>query len=129
MENDMSHRLNLFQLGEFISHSGNTLEWKIECDSLTDEDWNCLAKIISQRTRFGSVYGIPSGGTKLALALEKYITPGHPLRLVVDDVYTTGKSMKEVMEGNDLGFVVFARNRIPFDPQHYIRAIFTMDII
>ncbi len=125
----MSDKTNLFQLGEFLSHSGNILEWKIECDALTNEDWDCLAKIIHQRTRFGSVYGIPTGGIKLALALEKYITPGVPLRLVVDDVYTTGKSMKEVMTGDDLGFVVFARNQIPFHPQHYIRAIFTMDMI
>ena len=121
--------MNLFQLGKFTSHAGNELDWKIECDALTDDDWECLAKMISEKTEFGSVYGIPRGGTKLAQALEKYITPGHPLRLVVDDVYTTGKSMKDVMVGDDLGFVVFARNRIPFDPQHYIRAIFTMDII
>jgi len=33
------------------------------------------------------------------------------------------------MEDNDLGFVVFARNRIPFNPQHYIRALFTMDVL
>ena len=121
--------MNLFQLGKFTSHAGNELNWKIECDALTDEDWDCLARIINERTRFGSVYGIPRGGTKLALALEKYITPGHPLRLVVDDVYTTGKSMREIMEGNDLGFVVFARNRIQFDAQYYIRALFTMDIL
>lgn len=121
--------MTLFQLGNFISHAGNELEWKIECDALTDEDWDCLAKMISQRTRFGSVYGIPRGGIKLAKALEKYITPNHPLRLVVDDVYTTGKSMKDVMTGTDLGFVVFARNRIQFDAQHYVRALFTMDII
>jgi hypothetical protein len=37
--------------------------------------------------------------------------------------------MREVMTGDDLGFVVFARRRIEFDPQKYIRAIFTMDMI
>ena len=101
--------MNIFQEGKFISHAGNELNWKIECDALSDADWDCLARIIHERTRFGSVYGIPRGGTKLAAALEKYITPGHPLRLVVDDVYTTGKSMKDVMKDKDLGFVVFAR--------------------
>lgn len=121
--------MNLFQLGKFVSHAGKELNWKIECDALTDSDWECLAEMISERTRFGSVYGIPRGGTKLALALEKYIIPGHPIRLVVDDVYTTGKSMKEVMQDNDLGFVVFARQRIQFDPQYYVRALFTMDIL
>ena len=77
--------MNLFQLGKFTSHAGNELDWKIECDALTDEDWECLAKMISERTQFGSVYGIPRGGTKLAKALEKYITPKNPVRLVVDD--------------------------------------------
>lgn len=122
--------MNLFQEGDFISHAGNLLHWKIECDALTDEDWDCLARIIHERVRFGSVYGIPSGGTKLALALEKYITPGHPLRLVVDDVYTSGQSMKEAMTGpNDYGFVIFARSRIPYREGKYIRALFTMDMI
>ena len=121
--------MNLFQLGNFISHAGKELEWKIECDALTDEDWDCLAKMIAERTRFGSVYGIPRGGVKLQKALEKYITPDHPIRLVVDDVYTTGKSMKDVMKENDLGFVVFARNRIQFDSQYYVRALFTMDVL
>ena len=121
--------MNLFQYGKFTSHAGKELNWKIECDALTDDDWECLAEMIAERTRFGSVYGIPRGGTKLAKALEKYVTPGHPLRLVVDDVFTTGKSMKEVMKDKDLGFVVFARSRIPLDPNYYIRALFTMDII
>lgn len=121
--------MNLFQLGNFISHAGNELEWKIECDALTDEDWECLAKMISDRTQFGSVYGIPRGGVKLAAALEKYCKPNHPVRLVVDDVYTTGTSMNEVLQGNDLGFVVFARNRIQFDAQNYVRALFTMDVL
>ena len=121
--------MNLFQLGRFTSHAGSELNWKIECDALTDADWECLAEMIAERTRFGSVYGIPRGGTKLANALQKYCDPKYSLRLVVDDVYTTGKSMKDVMQGNDLGFVVFARNRIQFDAQYYVRALFTMDVL
>ena len=121
--------MNLFQLGKFKSHAGLDLEWKIECDALTDEDWECLAKMISERTQFGSVYGIPRGGTKLANALEKYIDPTNPHRLVVDDVYTTGKSMRDVLTGTDIGFVVFSRQRIVLTPDHYVRALFTMDIL
>jgi len=120
---------NLFQLGKFVSHAGNELDWKIECDALTDQDWNCLAKMISERCQFGSVYGIPRGGVKLQQALEKYVTEKNPYRLVVDDVYTTGKSMREAMRPGDLGFVVFARKRVEFDAHTYIRALFTMDII
>ena len=121
--------MNLFQLGKFTSHAGNELDWKIECDALTDQDWDCLAKMISQRCEFGSVYGIPKGGVKLQKALEKYITPKNPYRLVVDDVYTTGKSMLEAMNKGDIGFVVFARKRVDFDAGVYIRALFTMDIL
>lgn len=121
--------MSLFQLGKFISHAGNELEWKIECDALTDEDWDCLAKMISERCEFGSVYGIPRGGVKLQNALEKYCTKGNHIRLVVDDVYTTGKSMRDVMVGDDIGFVVFARKHVEVTAQYYIRALFTMDVI
>ena len=117
----------LFKLGKFISHAGNELEWKIECDALSDADWDCLAKMISERTEFGSVYGIPRGGVKLQNALEKYKTPYPcPVRLVVDDVYTTGKSMRDVMVAGDIGFVVFARKLIPAETN--IKALFTMDV-
>ena len=91
--------------------------------------WECLAKMISERTQFGHVYGIPRGGTKLAKALEKYRDPKNPVRLVVDDVWTTGKSMNEVMQKGDLGFVVFARERIQFDSNKYVRALFTMEVL
>ena len=121
--------MNLFQLGKFTSHSGKELDWKIECDALTDADWECLAKMIADRIQFNSVYGIPRGGEKLAKALEKYANPKSITRLVVDDVWTTGKSMMEVMQKGDFGFVVFARNRIIFDSNKYVRALFTMDIL
>lgn len=121
--------MGLFQLGNFISHSGHRLNWKIECDALTDDDWECIAEIIADRVRFGSVYGIPNGGTKLANILDKYVISGHPTRLVVDDVYTTGASMEDVMKEGDIGFVVFARNRIPYNSKKYVRALFTMDIV
>lgn len=121
--------MNLFQHGKFISHAGSELDWKIECDALTDEDWECLALMIAEKTEFGSVYGIPRGGTKLAKALEKYKNPKSIIHLVVDDVWTTGKSMREVMKPGDLGFVVFARQRIVFDPELYTRALFTMEVL
>lgn len=121
--------MNLFQIGKFTSHAGNELDFKIECDALTDQDWECFAKLISERCEFGSVYGIPRGGVKLQKALEKYCTPKNPYRLVVDDVYTTGKSMREAMNKGDIGYVVFARKRVDFDAGVYIRALFTMDIL
>jgi hypothetical protein len=121
--------MNLFNRGKFLSHAGLELDWKIECDALTDEDWECLAKMISEKTEFRSVYGIPRGGTKLATALVKYCNPTSPIHLVVDDVWTTGKSMREVMKPGDMGFVVFARQKIPYDPELYTRALFTMEVL
>ncbi len=120
--------MSLFQKGDFISHAGLPLAWKIECDALTDDDWECLAFLISQRCSFGTVYGIPRGGVKLANALEKYCDPTSKIRLVVDDVYTTGKSMNDVMQDGDIGFVVFARRNVMFDASRYVRALFTMDV-
>lgn len=120
--------MSLFQLGKFVSHAGNKLEWKIECDALTDDDWECLAKMISDRIMFKSVVGIPRGGNKLAAALQKYCEPDRICyRLVVDDVWTTGTSMREFMQPDDFGYVVFARNRIPDGTP--VRALFTMDIL
>lgn len=122
--------MSLFQLGNFISHAGKELEWKIECDALTEEDWECLAKMISDRIMFHEVIGIPRGGNKLAAALQKYREPKmskQTYRLVVDDVWTTGTSMLEVLGENDFGYVVFARQKIP--PLYPVRALFTMDIL
>lgn len=121
--------MSLFKPGRFISHAGNELNWKIECDALTEEDWDCLATMICERCQFKEVYGIPRGGVPLQKALEKHCTNRSNTRLIVDDVYTTGKSMREVMQPNDIGFVVFARNRIVIEPTFYVRALFTMDIL
>ena len=87
--------MNLFQKIFFISHAGLPLNWKIECDALTAEDWKGLARMIMDyETRsFGSVEGIPRGGLPLAMALTEYATVGPPM--IVDDVYTTGASFKE----------------------------------
>ena len=108
----------LFRLGEFILHSGSKSFWKIDCETLTDEDWATLARIIYESVpRFRRVIGIPKGGMKLAEALEPYCSfeKGHPL-LIVDDVLTTGKSMEKMKKdiGEDcIGAVVFARGKCP----------------
>lgn len=88
--------ISLFKLGNFISHSGLQLDWKIECDSLTPDDWECFAHITSQLCPdFKQAYGVPNGGTPYANALQKYINPDSDLILIVDDVYTTGNSLRE----------------------------------
>ena len=106
----------MIEYGWFLTHSKWQLPWKINCDSFTDEDWEGIAKILQWKFAFGSVYGIPRGGTKLAEACQKHITVGYP-PLIVDDVLTTGASMREAKEklrvetGFDpIGFVVFNRH-------------------
>ena len=128
--------IKLFQIGDFISHAGLKLPWKLECDAITDDGWKCLAKMIMdyQTKPFYEAVGIPRGGLKLAEALNEYAS-GNPsdFTLICDDVFTTGTSMKEFIEENypnwlmGMGYrwVVFARqpsNEYPF----FTRALFTM---
>lgn len=103
----------LFQSGSFCLSSGVRSSFKIECDSLTDGDWECLALLLSTRLpAFGSVEGIATGGTKLASQMKQYVTAG-PV-LIVDDVGTTGNSLERQRAGRKaVGAVVFARNQLP----------------
>jgi hypothetical protein len=106
--------VTLFRRGEFTSAAGLALPFKIECDSLTDSDWECIAYVGSQMLRpFGRVVGVPRGGLALAAAMRPYVTPGSLVPLVVDDVWTTGKSMCAAAPGCPwLGFVAFARGAL-----------------
>ncbi len=125
--------MNLFQTGDFTLHSGKQSNFKIDCDALTDEDWQALAKLIYNAVgRFGKVVGVPTGGLKLAKALEPYCSVTHtsPV-LIVDDVLTTGGSMNELRNKlrsehgrSIIGIVVFARNWCP----HWITPIFEMTL-
>ena len=117
----------LFQSGDFVLHSGASSGFKIDCDALTDDDWETLARIVAGRTKFGAVYGVPSGGERFADALQKYIDPSESTTLLVDDVLTTGASMeaaRKLTPGVVLGVVVFARGACP----PWIWPIFTMGI-
>ena len=112
---------HLFIDENFISHSGLKLDWKIDCDALTELDIQCLARLIAQRVgTFSAVYGIPTGGERLAKALKQYAIESAPAPiLVVDDVLTTGKSMAKARKALPIstGFVIFARGELPQDVQ------------
>lgn len=104
----------LFVQKEFISAAGLSLTWKIECDALTEEDWRTIAAVCAKRLpAFGSVVGVPRGGLALAREMERYVKNGPPL--IVDDVWTTGKSMRAVAAKFQLwrGLVAFARGPLP----------------
>lgn len=117
---------NLFGLTNFASHSGIPLKWKIDCDALTDEDIETLAFIISEQFKFRSVYGVPTGGTRLAKALEKYCSKEALSSLLIDDVLTTGKTMEEARKSLNATYthcvVIFARGECP----EWVTPIFTL---
>jgi len=118
--------MNLFIKEDFISHAGLPLTWKVECDALTKNDYEALAKIVSEKIEFRDVKGIPRGGIPFENALKQYSShkDSDPL-LICDDVYTTGTSMREVYEDGAIGIVVFARNKISDD---WIKAIWQISI-
>lgn len=113
----------LFKRGRFVANSELILDFKIECDALSDEDIETLAYMISEKYYFSDVFGVPRGGDRLADALKKYINSKHGKILLVDDVLTTGGSMErrreellkedEYDEDYIFGIVVFARKRCP----------------
>jgi orotate phosphoribosyltransferase len=116
---------NLFQSGEFILASGEEATWKIDCDALTDDDWETLAWMLMEHLKpFAFVYGVPTGGEPLAAALKKYTDVGASKTLLVDDVWTTGKSMTKHIQTLNGGkghewrpqkAVIFARGHVPKD--------------
>lgn len=92
-----SVKVNLFQKVDFKSSAGLDLSWKIECDAISDDEWECIATMIMERANpFRSAIGVPRGGVKLAEILNEYGTGSYldPV-CIVDDVLTTGKSMEE----------------------------------
>lgn len=104
----------------FVSHSGILLPFKLECDALTDTDWDILANLIGHRLEFNEVIGIPRGGLSLSERLQHYCIPQTKKKrriLIVDDVLTTGNSMEkyrnkfQAPDNKIKGCVVFARSR------------------
>lgn len=109
----------LFKWGTFTSAAGLELDWKIECDALTKDDWACIAAVGARSLApFSMVLGVPRGGLPLAKALEPYCSKSGRI-LIVDDVWTTGKSMQDFANNHDgvddwwFGFVAFARAPLP----------------
>ncbi len=75
--------------------------------------------------RFSRVYGVPTGGERLAEALSVYEDPFANRTLVVDDVWTTGKSIIEAMhlQNGHMAAVIFARTATTPD---WVTSLFNM---
>lgn len=124
--------MNLFQKVDLALSSGQKSDFKIECDALTDEDWECLAYFISKKVNFHSVRGIRWGGVKLEIHLQKYCIKDDLPLLICDDVLTTGNSMtkerdefisKGIKKKDIRGVVIFARGKCP----NWITPLFQMN--
>ncbi len=102
--------MSLFNYGEYVLHSGSKTDFFIDCDALTDEDWDALAQMtITRFGPFSEVEGVPEGGLKFADACKRYLTKEGGL-LIVDDVLTTGASIHEQRGDREAqGVVVFTR--------------------
>ena len=114
----------LFQQGTFQLHSGEVSRWKIDCDALTDNDINTLAKLIHKGIVFGYVEWVSGGGERLGKAMLKWRNAYSSTLLIVDDVLTTGASMEKQRAGrtNTIGAVIFARGVCPA----WVKPLFAM---
>lgn len=123
----------LFKHGSFTAASGRALGFKIECDAFDGDQWADIAAICAERIpRFGSVMGVPRGGTPFAEQLTRFIDQGSTVTLVADDVWTTGGSMTSYLNRmrpdgpasgeTFLGLVVFARQQ----PPPWVHSLFGM---
>lgn len=130
----MVRLLNLFN---HTSHSGES-DFKIDCDALTYDDLDALAMFVADNIWEGEiirdVISVPRSGDRFTEVLKNRLNIDKDNEsgtiLIVDDVYTTGKSMNEVYKetkkkykDNDIhGLVIFARN----DPSWWVESIFKM---
>lgn len=107
--------MDLFQIGSFELHNGQTSPFKIECDALSDVDIAVIGQMMLDILPiFSAVEGVPSGGLRLAEYLKHYAADGDFPLLIIDDVLTTGGSMEEHRAGRyAVGGVIFARGPCP----------------
>lgn len=113
--------MTLFVAKTFTSHSRKELSWKVECDTLTSEDWDGIvaachdADLIPQRIK--SLVPVMRGGLPFLDAIMRrgdFLWSSSAPRLIVDDVLTTGASMRTHMpQSSDIGLVAFARGPLP----------------
>lgn len=116
----------LFNHGDFPLRSGGRSSFKIDCDALTGEDFATIAAQVAGRLRWKNTVNCGGASRQFANALDVYNLPLVELpTLVVDDVWTTGATMRKELNvfGSRIGVVLFARTPIT---DERVTAVFTM---
>ena len=112
---------SLIQLGKFTLNSGKESDFKLVADEFINDNLDGLVQLVRRMVGpYGDVYGVPRGGCVIAEELKKYnASVLTNTVLIVDNVLTTGGSMKqarELMSGKYefiVGAVLFARGPCP----------------
>lgn len=116
--------MSLFNFGAFKLHSGKFVDFKIDCDFLSIDDIISVTRMmvgvlnIKYSIKFKEVYGVPTGGERLARCLKSFTNLDGVYTLLVDDVWTTGDSLRTFIkdkniQGPRVGFVIFSRGSLP----------------
>lgn len=107
---------NLFYFGDFTLHSGEKSNFLIDVNALSDEELTAVAQYaLGFLSPYRWVVPILQGGLRFANALAPFADKNSQSVLIVDDVYTTGKSMEEALRILDgyphpvWGVVLFSR--------------------
>lgn len=120
--------MSLFQRKPYKMNSGGIACYKIECEALTDEDFETLAWLIAQKGEIRAVHGISNNGRRLAAQIKKHLSKDG-VRLILDDVLTTGASMEAAKRDTGwrdaVGVVIFARGPCP----RWVLPVFSMEWI
>lgn len=122
----------MFSWGEFVSASGVELPYKIDCDQLKQKDLQCVVStLLPLLEPFGKCVSVSTGGLKLAKIFNKHSTPDSSMLLVVDSVWVSGQSMRDVVESelrdtrwtDWQGAVIFARGRPHFRVRYFAMVV------
>jgi hypothetical protein len=120
--------MSLIQRRDYEMQSGGVAAYHIDCSALTGQSLDTLAWLVASNGDFCAVEAASPRGQRFAGALERYRSEAG-VRLIVDDVLTSGSSMEAARARlgwhDAVGVVLFARVPCPA----LILPLFTMQWI
>jgi len=124
--------VSLFNKGIFHLFSGRTTDWVIDCNALSQDDWECIRNLVLERhPNFSHVAGVSTNGKRLADLLSSFCTNGDVL--LVDDVLKVNvmhahrlyyRTRQEYHDRDVSGYVIFACVPCPT----WVRALWQLDV-